>query len=201
MNMLLRHIYLYLIYLVVKFKYRDRIQFRGFTIVYARGNSHINFMKNEYAGGKTLINSHFLSNMLGVCKRTYIYAERGSTINIGCGCGISATTIAAMDRITIGNYVRIGANCTIMDNDSHPLNKSRKYPMLPGDIGHRPIIIEDECFIGANSIILKGTHLGKNCVVGAGSVVSGTFPDNSIIAGNPAKFIKKNKPAFRYENE
>ena len=57
----------------------------------------------------------------------------------------------------------------------------------------RPIIIGDGCFIGSNSIILKGTNLGKNCVVGAGSVVSSSFPDNVIIAGNPATIIKENK--------
>ncbi|NCC60699.1 MAG: acyltransferase, partial [Verrucomicrobiae bacterium] len=56
----------------------------------------------------------------------------------------------------------------------------------------RPIRIGDGCFIGANSIILKGTELGKNCVVGAGSVVCGKFPDNVIIAGNPAKVLKEN---------
>lgn len=56
----------------------------------------------------------------------------------------------------------------------------------------RPIIIGDGCFIGSNSIILKGTNLGKNCVVGAGSVVSSSFPDNVIIPGNPAKMIKGN---------
>ena len=41
-----------------------------------------------------------------------------------------------------------------------------------------------------NSIVLRGSFLGDNCVVGAGSVVSGKFPDNVIIAGNPAKIIK-----------
>ena len=44
-----------------------------------------------------------------------------------------------------------------------------------------------------NSIILKGTNIGKNCIIGAGSVVHGTFPDNVIIAGNPAKIIKEIK--------
>ena len=57
----------------------------------------------------------------------------------------------------------------------------------------RPVVIGEGCFLGANSIILKGTTLGKNVVVGAGSVVSGTFPDNVIIAGNPARIIKNNK--------
>lgn len=41
-----------------------------------------------------------------------------------------------------------------------------------------------------NSIILKGTTLGENCIVGAGSVVSGNFPDNVVIAGNPARILK-----------
>lgn len=53
-------------------------------------------------------------------------------------------------------------------------------------------MIGDGCFIGMNSIILKGTEIGKNCVVGAGSVVSGKWEDNSIIGGNPARFIKHN---------
>lgn len=61
------------------------------------------------------------------------------------------------------------------------------------DIKKRNIIIGDDCFIGADSLILKGTILGKNCVVGAGSVVSRIFPDNVIIAGNPVKVIKNNK--------
>ena len=52
-----------------------------------------------------------------------------------------------------------------------------------GLLKKRPVVIGEGCFLGANSIILKGTTLGKNVVVGAGSVVSGTFPDNVIIAG------------------
>ena len=65
-------------------------------------------------------------------------------------------------------------------------------PQKVKGIKRKPIIIDEDCFIGANSIILKGTTLGKN-VVGAGSVVHGTFPDNLIIAGNPAKIVKENK--------
>ena len=51
-------------------------------------------------------------------------------------------------------------------------------------------MIGNDCFIGMNSIILKGTTLGNNVIVGAGSVVHGHFPDNVIIAGNPAKIVK-----------
>lgn len=62
-----------------------------------------------------------------------------------------------------------------------------------GLLKKRTVVIGEGCFLGANSIILKGTTLGKNVVVGAGSVASGAFPDNVIIAGNPARIIEDNK--------
>ena len=57
----------------------------------------------------------------------------------------------------------------------------------------KPVQIGKNCFIGCNSIILKGTVLGDGCVVGAGAVVAGKFEDNCVIAGNPAKVIRKLK--------
>lgn len=54
----------------------------------------------------------------------------------------------------------------------------------------KPIEIGKDCFIGANSIILKGTVIGDGCVIGAGSVVCGKFEPNTVIAGNPAKVIR-----------
>jgi acetyltransferase-like isoleucine patch superfamily enzyme len=97
-----------------------------------------------------------------------------------------------MEQITIGDNVIIGGNCKIVDNDFHPLNCSKRNPQHVKDIKKKAIIIGNGCFIGMNAILLKGTELGNNCVVGAGSVVCGTFPDNVIIAGNPAKIIKQN---------
>ena len=55
----------------------------------------------------------------------------------------------------------------------------------------KEIHIGKNCFIGCNSIILKGTVLGDGCVVGAGAVVAGKFEDGSIVAGNPARVIKR----------
>lgn len=76
----------------------------------------------------------------------------------------------------------------------HPITYNESYPVEQlGLLKKRPVVIREGCFLGANSIILKGTTLGKNVVVGAGNVVSGTFPDNVIIAGNPARIIKNNK--------
>ena len=55
----------------------------------------------------------------------------------------------------------------------------------------KEVIIEENVWIGEKSIILKGTTIGKNTIIGAGSVVSGEVPDNVVFAGNPAREIKK----------
>lgn len=131
--------------------------------------------------------------MIGLQQRCIIVAK-GGDINIGGGVCMSGCTIYAMAGITIGRNTDIGAGCKIIDNDFHPLPYSQRSPKEQLDkVKKRPIEIGEGCFIGTNSIILKGTKLGRNVVVGAGSVVSGTFPDNVIIAGNPAIIIKENK--------
>jgi acetyltransferase-like isoleucine patch superfamily enzyme len=130
--------------------------------------------------------------MLGLPQRCIIVAKYGGKITIEEGVAMSGCTIYSMDSIHIGRNTDIGSGCKIIDNDFHPLSYSERHPEQLDKIKKRPVYIGEGCFIGANSFILKGTTLGKNVVVGAGSVVCGTFPDNVIIAGNPAKIIRKN---------
>lgn len=186
MEMFIRAVGLYLEFLKNRIKYRKIIRFRGFTVLHAFTGSSIDFDKE----GGIIVNSHPLSNLVGLTQRAIFVARYGGQIHIGHHCGISGSTIYSMDRIEIGNHVLIGGNCKIIDNDFHPIEASKRINQKPEDIKRAPIVIGDGCFIGANSIILKGTTLGKNCVVGAGSVVHGTFPDNVIIAGNPARIVK-----------
>lgn len=186
--MIKRTVGLYLNYLFAKFKYRKQVLFRGFTVVYAFPDSSISFI-----GKGITFNSYSLSNLVGLYQRMIIVARYGGKITINEGCQISASTIYAMKEINIGRNVYIGGNCKIIDNDFHSLQPSKRLNQNPEDIKKKPINIGNDCFIGANCIILKGTTLGKNCVVGAGSVVHGSWPDNSIIAGNPAKMIGENE--------
>lgn len=186
-TMIIRSLGLYLKYLQAKIKYLGKVKFNGFTVLYAFRGSKIDI------GTGTVFNSHPLSNLVGLNQRMIMVARHGGTIKIGEGCQISGSTIYAMESIALGRNVYVGGNCKIIDNDFHPLAASKRISQKPEDISKRPITIGDDCFIGANSFILKGTSLGRNCVVGAGSVVSGTWPDNSIIAGNPARLIRKNE--------
>ena len=145
-------------------------------------------------GGKINIFSHPFSNMIGLSQRCIIVAKSGGNIVINEGVCMSGCTIYSMDSIIIGRNTDIGSGCKIIDNDFHPLPYSLRHPKEQLDkVKKRPIVIGEGCFIGANSIILKGTTLGKNVIVGAGSVVCGSFPDNVIIAGNPAKIVKENE--------
>ncbi|MCA9367244.1 hypothetical protein KC887_03205 [Candidatus Kaiserbacteria bacterium] len=131
------------------------------------------------------------SNPLGPF-RPVILSTRfpGGEIQIGKDVGITGGTICADIAVIIGNRVSIGANTLIMDTDFHPvdINKRREH----GNIGDaKPVHIEDDVFIGAHSMILKGVHIESGAVIGAGSVVTKSVPAGTIVAGNPARVIKQ----------
>lgn len=113
-----------------------------------------------------------------------------SKLTIGHHIGMTGATIVCENEIRIGNHVRLGANSTVVDTDFHPLSvEERAHNPLGGRT--RPVVIEDNVFVGMSAIILKGSHIGEGAVVGAGSVVSGHVPPRSIVAGNPAVVIKQ----------
>jgi acetyltransferase-like isoleucine patch superfamily enzyme len=99
-------------------------------------------------------------------------------------------TICAANKIIIGDRVTIGANTTIIDTDFHPMSIEERQEH-PNDTKSLPIIIENDVFIGMNSLILKGVHIGEGSVIGAGSVVARSIPPGVVAAGNPAKVIRK----------
>lgn len=73
------------------------------------------------------------------------------------------------------------------------MNYSERIKKFDNDINSAEVYISEGAFIGAHSIILKGITIGKNSVIGAGSVVTQDIPNDEVWAGNPAKFIKKLK--------
>lgn len=93
------------------------------------------------------------------------------------------------DSIIIGSGTSITANCGIFDI-IHPYEDITINPR-EAKIKVKPIRIGKDCLVGMNSVILPGTILGNHCVVGANSVVLGIFPDYSVLAGSPAKVIKR----------
>lgn len=111
----------------------------------------------------------------------------GATIEIGENAFINGANIFARKSVKIGNHAHIGGGVTITDLNAHltySLNRDE------GEDHPEPVIIGNNVWIGLDAIILKGTEIGDNSVVAAGSVVKGKFPEFSLIGGNPAKLIK-----------
>lgn len=132
-------------------------------------------------------------NIRGCIHTNHIHSE----ITIGNHVGISSSCIRIKERLTIGNHVNIGANCIIMDTDVHQLDylvRRGEKPLDASDvrttIQSAPVTIEDDVWIGANCIILKGVTIGARSIIGAGSVVTKSIPADSIAAGNPCKVIR-----------
>lgn len=170
-------------------KYGKQLKLKGIPVIFNKKGASITI------GDNCLIKSSFLSNLVGLYSRTIIVTRvKGATISIGNNVGISGATIYARKGITIGDNTNIGGNTKILDNDFHPIDPQARIADDKEKIGTAPIVIGENCFIGCNALILKGTQLGNNCVVGAGAVVSGKFEDNCVIAGNPAKVIRIIEP-------
>lgn len=112
-------------------------------------------------------------------------------IRIGENVGFNSISILARSRlIEIGDNTMIGGNCQIMDTDSHPLWPPESRSYYPGSEHDAPVKIGKNVFIGLNVIVLKGSEIGDNSVIGAGSVVSGRIPPNCVATGVPARVIR-----------
>ncbi|MFM8432101.1 MAG: acyltransferase, partial [Bacteroidota bacterium] len=126
----------------------------------------------------------------------------GSNTFIGGGLFIS------LREIIIGSDVMFSWGCTVIDNDAHSLVSAERLQDValwksdleagqPGKnkdwskVSCQSVSVSDKSWIGFNSIILKGVQLGEGCVVGAGSVVTASFESFTLIAGNPARIIRK----------
>lgn len=175
-------------------KYGTGLLLKGTPIIFNKKGAKLSI------GNHVTVKSGFLSNLVGLYSRSIIVTRApGAEIVIGDNVGMSGVTIYARKGIYIGENTAIGGNAKILDNDFHPIEAEQRIKLLNdahgGDadelIPAREIHIGKNCFIGCNSIILKGTVLGEGCVVGAGAVVSGKFEDHCVIAGNPARVIRR----------
>lgn len=191
----------------------NRVYFKMLGIKY--GNNMCVFNKVYVHGvGNIKIGDDFKftsgDDINAICRNirgTFRLATNKSTITIGDRVGISSACLWANDNISIGNDVLIGGDCLIIDNDAHPhdfIQRRRNYmktmkhdayfPLIPT----APVVIDDDVWIGARCVILKGVHIGARSIIAAGSIVTNDIPADVIAGGNPAHVIKK-KPQ-KYSN-
>ena len=119
---------------------------------------------------------------------TLVNDGNNSHITIGNNCRINGAYIHAKDYVEIGDYVVMASGINIIDSNAHQVNSRNRTTGQDKAVGIR---IGNNVWIGLNVTILKNSVIGDNCVVAAGSVVKGIFPENSIIQGNPAVVVGK----------
>jgi len=156
---------------------------RGLSLIggvpYIYGRLVIHVGENVTVHGKSSFEANrvFESPVLRIGDHTYL----GYELRISVG-----------REVTIGRYCYIADRVSIADHDGHPLDadaRRRREPVSPDRI--RPVVIEDDVWIGSRSIILKGVRIGRGAVVGAGSVVTSDVPPGAVACGNPARVVKQ----------
>lgn len=120
----------------------------------------------------------------------------GENIRIGCNCLINHNNLLQPGKgpngtITIGNYVHTGINVMFMAFN-HGFY-TRECPTKEQDYLDAPIVVEDDVWIGAGSIILAGVTIGKGAIIAAGAVVNKDVPSYAIVGGVPANILKYRK--------
>ncbi|MDH5671538.1 MAG: hypothetical protein OEZ06_05265 [Myxococcales bacterium] len=118
------------------------------------------------------------------------YPDPGGEIELG-----DCTIVLPGVRIASATSIRVGRNCmfatasSVSDADWHDI-----YDRTSAPGATRPVVLEDNVWIGDSAMVCKGVTIGENSVVGAGAVVASDVPPNVIVAGNPARVVKELDP-------
>ena len=128
--------------------------------------------------GKCLIWKHAKFDMEGRSKHQPAVLKIGDFTTIG-----DRTEIHVAEKVIIGKRCRISWDCVIMDRNYHGIGDESEII--------KPVVIEDDVWIGCRAIILPGVTIGKKSVIAAGAVVTKDVPSHNIIAGNPAKVLRR----------
>ena len=151
---------------------------------------------------------HFRNKMINICKNKFKHFSdtavfRPGAYAVGCkkitigkevvirpGVKLFGESLTLDTSIIIEDYVLMGCGVNIYINN-HRFDRMDIPLIQQGHYDDKQVILKEGCWIGANAIILCGVTIGKNAVVGAGSIVTKSVPDGYVVAGNPARVIKK----------
>jgi acetyltransferase-like isoleucine patch superfamily enzyme len=139
------------------------------------------FGKNVGVGANTFFGP--VTEYMGIAYNPKIIVGEGTWVGKNC-------SIAAIDKVEIGKNVLFAGHVHITDH-SHGYEDISKPMNVQPLTSKGPVIIEDDCWLGFSCEILSGVHIGKHCVIAARAVVTKDVPAYSVVAGNPARVIKK----------
>ena len=120
-----------------------------------------------------------------------LWVGAGAVLTIGDRVGLSNSTIVCLRAVTIEDDALVGGDSKVYDTDFHSLDAAER--ARAGNPGARraPVTIGPRAFVGAHAVVLKGSNVGAEAVVGAGAVVRGIVPPGEVWAGNPAVPLRR----------
>lgn len=153
-----------------------------------------------------IVNMGTASSLIRIGSHTAIRGElvvfpQGGEITVGDWSYIGeGARLWSAARISIGNRSLIAHNVTILDNLTHPIDAAERHRHVRAiftkghpkdiDLSPQPVFIDDDAWIGAGAIVMRGVHIGRGAIVGAGAVVTHDVPEETIVAGNPARIVR-----------
>lgn len=161
---------------------KSSFKFIGENVIFEDGvmvfhPENIEIKDNVYIGHNTILKGYFKNSL-----------------RIGCNTWIGQNCFFhSAGGIIIGSAVGIGPNVKIITSVHKETNI--EVPILFEPLEFATVILEDGCDIGVGSTILPGVRIGKGSIIGAGSVVTRDVPEYTVVAGVPAKVIRKRKGA------
>lgn len=169
-------------------KYKERLVLRVSGKIGYRSRIHIFGNGNVHIDDDVTLRSSPIGYHGGMPFPCTILVDRSdANVSVGRRSRVNGAYIHAQKSIRIGENCVIASGVNIIDSNGHDLIS---HDRTSGADDPEPINIGDNVWISMNAIILKGTNIGDNCVVGANSVVKGDFSKNSLIIGNPARAVK-----------
>jgi acetyltransferase-like isoleucine patch superfamily enzyme len=152
-----------------------------------------------------IVNLQASDNHIRIGAHTVLRGEllvfaHGGLIEIGDWCYIGeGTRIWSGAKISIGHRVMIAHNVNVFDNRTHPLQAGARHAHFRSicetghprdvDLGDLPVTVEDDAWIGAGAMVLRGVKVGRGAIVAAGAVLTQDLAPGCIAAGNPARVI------------
>jgi acetyltransferase-like isoleucine patch superfamily enzyme len=142
-----------------------------------------------------------LGDRVRVYTWTTFNVEPSGVVEVGDDSTLVGAVFMCTDSIKIGRRVIVSYNVTIADSDFHPIEAEARRadamasaPIAPvgqrPEIVCRPVVIEDDVWIGMGTFILKGVRIGRGARIGAGAVITKDVPDGAVMEGNPARQVE-----------
>ena len=175
---------------VLRLSWQGNVEMAGKVTIL--GSPLIDIRKGSklYLGDGVILTSRNRGYHFNIHAPVKLFADRpGAEIRIGDQTRIAGACIHAQRSVTIGKRCLIAGNCQIIDSNGHDLSFPNVENRLNTAGSSYPVVIEDDVWIGANSIVLPGVRVGRGAVIGANSVVSANVPPMVVARGNPAEVV------------